>query len=383
MQGRHRGARIGHRHRLLLSGPNTPVAGARYDFTKPDLPGPLECGLPGTETAAGWKARSMKVVIALGGNALLKRGERLESDVQRQNVARAAEAIAAIARQHKVIVTHGNGPQVGLLAMLAESYSGIKPYPLDVLGAESEGMIGYLIEQELRSLMPGRHIVTLLTQTEVNRADAAFRRPSKPIGPGFEQQEAERLADERGWTIAKDGSRWRRVVPSPEPLRILELGAIRLLSDAGVLVVCAGGGGIPVTVSPTGAVRGVEAVIDKDLAAALLAHQVGADALLLLTDVGSVYANWKEKNAQPILDTTPAELRQHNFAAGSMRPKVEAACRFIESGGSFAGIGLIEEAGAILLGQRGTRVRRPESTLDFTNKGGNIDFADASPPEKD
>lgn len=322
----------------------------------------------------------MKVVIALGGNALLKRGERLESDVQRQNVAHAAAAVAAIARQHRVIVTHGNGPQVGLLAMQAESYAGLRPYPLDVLGAETEGMIGYLIEQELRSLLPGRHVVTLLTQTEVNRLDAAFRHPSKPIGPGFDQEEAERLADARDWKIAQDGTKWRRVVPSPEPLRILELPAIKLLSDAGAIVVCAGGGGIPVTVSPTGVVRGVEAVIDKDLAAALLAHQLGADALLLLTDVASVYANWKQKDTQPIGDTTPVELRQHEFAAGSMRPKVEAACRFIESGGSFAGIGLIEDAGAILLGQRGTRVRRPESTLDFTGKPNS--FLDFEPPKE-
>lgn len=308
----------------------------------------------------------MKVVIALGGNALLKRGEPLESDVQRQNVARAAAAVAAIARNHEVIVTHGNGPQVGLLALLAESYPGVHPYPLDVLGAESEGMIGYLIEQELRSLLPGRHIVTLLTQTEVNRSDPAFRHPSKPIGPGFTREEAERLANERGWKIAQDGTKWRRVVPSPEPLRILELGAIKLLSSTGVVVVCAGGGGIPVTISPTGVVRGVEAVIDKDLAAALLAHQVGADALLLLTDVSSVYANWKQKDVQPIHETTPAELRKDTFAPGSMRPKVEAACRFVETGGSFAGIGLLEDAGTILLGQRGTIVRRPESTLDFT-----------------
>lgn len=312
----------------------------------------------------------MKVVIALGGNALLKRGEPLESEVQRQNVARAVAAVATIARTHKVIVTHGNGPQVGLLAMQAESFPGVRPYPLDMLGAESEGMIGYLIEQELRSLLPGRHIVTLLTQTEVSRNDAAFRHPSKPIGPGFEQQEAERLAGARNWKIAQDGAKWRRVVPSPEPLRILELPAIKLLVDVGVLVVCAGGGGIPVTVSPTGAVRGVEAVIDKDLAAALLAHQVGADALLLLTDVGSAYANWKQKDAQPIHETSPAELRAHTFAPGSMRPKVEAACRFVENGGSLAGIGLIEDAAAILLGQRGTIVRRPEATLDFTPGSG-------------
>ena len=312
----------------------------------------------------------MKVVIALGGNALLRRGEQLESEVQRQNIARAVAAVAAVARNHQVIVTHGNAPQVGLLAMQAESYSGVHPYPLDMLGAESEGMIGYLIEQELRGLLPGRHIVTLLTQTEVSRSDAAFRHPSKTIGPAFAQEEAKRLADARGWKIAQEGAKWRRVVPSPEPLRILEMPAIKLLADVGVLVVCAGGGGIPVTVSPTGAVCGVEAVIDKDLGAALLAHQVDADVLLLLTDVASVYANWKLKDAEPIREISSAELRGMTFTAGSMKPKVEAACRFVENGGSFAGIGLIEDAAAILLGQRGTIVRRPESTLDFTPDSG-------------
>ncbi len=308
----------------------------------------------------------MKVVVALGGTALAKRGEPLNAEVQRRNITRAAAGIAAIARTHEVIVTHGSSPQVGLLAMQSDAYAGIAPYPLDLLGAGTEGMIGYLIERELRSLLPSRHIVTLLTQVEVNRGDATFRHPAKMIGPPLDQQEAERLADAHGWKIAPDGAQWRRVVPSPEPLRFLELPAIRLLVKAGVLVVCAGGGGIPVTVSKEGAVQGVEAVVDKDLAAALLAHQVSADALLLLTDVDAVYRNWHEKGAEPIHETTAAELRALNFTAGSMKPKVEAACRFIESGGSFSGIGQLDDAAAILLGQRGTLVRRPGNTLDFT-----------------
>ena len=311
----------------------------------------------------------MKVVVALGGTALAKRHEPLDSEVQRRNVARAAAAIAAITRTHEVIVTHGSAPQVGMLAMQGEAYAEVDPYPLDLLGAETEGMIGYLIERELRSVLPSRHIVTLLTQVEVSGTDAAFRRPAKLIGPPLKQKEAKRLADSHGWHIAQDGNQWRRVVASPEPLRILELPAIRLLFKAGVLVVCAGGGGIPVTVSREGVVRGVDAVIDKDLAAALLAHQVGADALLLLTDVDAVYRSWRDnKGAGPIRETTVAELRALQFAAGSMKPKVEAACRFVEAGGSYAGIGQLEHAASILLGQRGTLIRRPESALDFTGQ---------------
>lgn len=327
----------------------------------------------------------MKVVVGLGGSALARRGEALDAEVQRQNLAHAAGSIAAIAKTHQVIVTHGNGPQVGLLAMQSGTAGNTKPYPLDVLGAETEGMIGYLVEQELRNLLPGKHVVTVLTQVEVNRNDPAFRHPAKPIGPVMDQKEAERLADERGWTVAQEGLKWRRTVPSPEPLRILELPAIKLLSDAGVLVVCAGGGGIPVAASPKGGLRGVEAVIDKDLSAALLAHQLKADALLLLTDVESVYENWGMKGALPIGETTPAELRRLNFAASTMKPKVEAVCRFIESGGSFAAIGKLEDAGQILLGQRGTLVRRGESGLDFTNPlggSGDIEFTPAAEPPK-
>lgn len=312
----------------------------------------------------------MRVVVALGGSALVKRGEPLDAEVQRRNAASAAAAIAAIARTHEVIVTHGSGPQVGLLAMQSDAYSGVSPYPLDLLGAETEGLIGYLIERELRSLLPNRHIVTLLTQVEVNPNDASFRHPAKKIGPPLEQREAERLADAHGWKIAPDGVRWRRVVPSPEPLRILELASIRLLVKAGVLVVCAGGGGIPVTVSREGAVHGVDAVIDKDLGAALLAHQVEAEGLLLLTDVDAVYRRWHEKGTEAIRDTTASELREMEFATGSMKPKVEAACRFIESGGSYAGIGQLRDASAILLGHQGTRVRRQESGLDFTDNSG-------------
>lgn len=330
----------------------------------------------------------MRVVVALGNTALARRGEALDAEVQRQNVARAAASIVAIAKTHTVVLTHGGSPQTALLAMQSDAYSGIKPYPLDMLNAETEGMIGYLFGQELRNQLPGRHVITVLTQVEVNRNDPAFRRPSKPIGPPLDEMEADRLASAHGWTVSQEGMKWRRMVASPEPLRILELPAIKLLSDAGVLVVCAGGGGIPVAAQPRGGLHGVEAVIDKDLSAALLAHQLKADALLLLTDIEAVYENWGLKGAMPIGETSPAELRKITFAAHSMKPKVEAACRFVESGGSLAAIGNITEAGQILLGQRGTIVRKSGSALDFASKdgaipaSGDIEFMPSATPPK-
>jgi carbamate kinase len=320
----------------------------------------------------------VKIVIALGGNALLMRGEPMEAHVQRANIAHAAEAIAPLARKHTVVVTHGNGPQVGLLALQSESYGAVRPYPLDILGAESEGLIGYLIELELENRLPKRQVATLLTQIEVSPNDPAFKHPSKPIGPAYSEQDAKRLAKERGWSVAPDGRHWRRVVPSPEPIRIRELATIRLLMAAGAVVVCAGGGGIPVVTSPSGIVSGVEAVIEKDLTAALLAHQLGADALLLLTDVDSVYFNWGSAQPLPVHEILPEELRKHDFAAGSMKPKVEAACRFVEAGGKIAGIGRLEDAVSILEGLRGTIVRPAGVTLDFTSD----EPADKRQPEK-
>jgi carbamate kinase len=287
----------------------------------------------------------------------------MEAEVQRRNVIVAAEAVAGIARRHDVVVTHGNGPQVGLLALQAESYAPVRPYPLDMLGAQAEGLIGYLIEQELMRCLPQRAAVTLLTQVVVDPGDAAFRHPTKPIGPAYSEKEARRLEGARGWAMAQDGAAWRRVVPSPEPQRIVELAAIRLLVEAGALVVCAGGGGIPVVLTPEGGMRGVEAVIDKDLSAALLAQQLGADALLLLTDVDAVYLDWRTSRAQPIREARPAKLRRHGFAAGSMGPKVEAACRFVEDGGQMAGIGRLEDAERILEGAAGTVVR-PARVVD-------------------
>jgi carbamate kinase len=298
-----------------------------------------------------------RLVIALGGNALLRRGERPDIEVQRSNVRTAAQSLARVAHDAQVVVTHGNGPQVGLLALQAEGYQDARPYPLDVLGAESEGMIGYLIEEELRNELPGRDIATLLTQVIVDPTDPAFVRPSKPIGPTYPKATALRLAASRGWTVGADGSSWRRLVASPEPTRIVELAAIRLLVEAGVIVICAGGGGIPVEADAAGGLRGIEAVIDKDLAAALLAANLGADGLVMLTDVDAIYDDWGTPAAQPIRVTTPSRLREMAFAAGSMAPKVEAACRFVEGSGRFAAVGALADLNAILDGRTGTTIQ--------------------------
>lgn len=308
----------------------------------------------------------MIAVIALGGAALLKRGEPPEVGVQRANIARAADAIAKIARLHNVVVTHGNAPQVDLLALQAEAYAQAPPYPLDVLDAQTGGMIGYLIEQELRAHLPKREVVSLLTQVQVNPEDAVFKNPSALVGPACNQEEAQRFTRERGWKMTAVSEKpWRRVVPRAEPQRILEINAIRGLVMAGAVVVCAGGEGIPVTVTPQGLARGAEAAIEKDLSAALIAREIGAAALLLLTDVDAAYESWGTNFKRPIRETTPEPLRKLPFATGSMLPKIEAACRFVEAGGGFAGIGLVEDAVAILEGSRGTIVRKGGVTLDF------------------
>jgi carbamate kinase len=297
-----------------------------------------------------------RIVAALGGNALLRRGEPPDAATQQRNVDVAVEALAELAREHQLVVTHGNGPQVGLLALQSAAYRDVDPYPLDVLGAETEGMIGYLIEQGLENALPNRHVATLLTQIVVDGGDPAFRRPTKPIGPVYDAATASALAQERQWSVARDGAGFRRVVPSPEPREIVELDAIRLLVEAGIVVVCAGGGGIPVT--RNGTLRGVEAVIDKDLAAALLAEQLEADFLLLLTDVEAVEADWRTPQARPIRQTSPDELRGLTFAAGSMGPKIEAACRFVERTGGVAGIGSLADAREVVAGRRGTLIRQ-------------------------
>jgi carbamate kinase len=300
----------------------------------------------------------MLVVVALGGNALLRRGEPLDADVQRANLKVAAEAIAAVARHHRLVLTHGNGPQVGLLALQNQAFRDVKAYPLDVLDAESEGMVGYLLEQELGRHVRPERLATLLTQVVVDPADPAFHHPTKFVGPVYTRADAEQLAEAHGWSVEADGDRWRRVVPSPEPERIVEIETIQLLVDHEIVVICAGGGGVPVVdaVDDTG-LRGVEAVVDKDLSAALLATSLRADALLLLTDVDAVYRGWGTPEAAAIGPTTPADLRALGAPAGSMGPKIEAACRFVEAGGSLAAIGALADAPDLLRSTRGTSVR--------------------------
>jgi carbamate kinase len=306
----------------------------------------------------------MLVVAALGGNALLRRGEPLESEIARRNAKVAAEALAAVARDHELVVTHGNGPQIGLLALQNEAYRDVPSYPLDVLGAESEGMIGYVLEQELGNALPGWQIASLLTQTVVDPTDPAFGRPTKPIGPTYTAEVAQRLASERGWAVAPDGGdgpgndRWRRVVASPIPRAIVELPTIRLLLDHKVLVICAGGGGIPVVVDAHGARYGVEAVVDKDLVTALLAEQLGADLLVLLTDVAAVELDWGTPDARPLRETTVRELQGYQFAPGSMGPKVAAALSFVSNTGRPAAIGALANAAAVVSGSAGTIIRR-------------------------
>jgi len=307
----------------------------------------------------------MIIIVALGGNALLKRGEPLNFDTQRENARIAAAAIARIAREHDVVVTHGNGPQVGFLALQSHSYRDAPPSPLDILGAESEGMIGYIIEQELRNAIPDRSIATLLTQVEVEPDDSAFSRPTKPIGPIYEKATADRIRKEHGWTFAGEDHLYRRVVASPEPRRILEIEAINALIAAGTVVICAGGGGIPVINAAKDGLRGVEAVVDKDLTAALLGTELGAQRLLMLTDVSAVWSGWGTPHARAIRGAAPEHLRQFSFEEGSMGPKVEAACRFAEATGGEAGIGALEDAAAILAHLRGTVVSKATRELTY------------------
>lgn len=300
----------------------------------------------------------MRIVAALGGNALLRRGEPLDAEVQRRNVKQAVRALAPLARGNELVVTHGNGPQVGLLALQAASYRDVAPYPLDVLGAESEGMIGYLLEQELASLLPERPVATLLTQVVVDPEDPAFSRPTKPIGPLYDRDGAAALSAARGWFMGPDTGGYRRLVPSPEPRRILELPAIAILVESGVVVVCAGGGGVPVVIDEVGAIRGVEAVVDKDLSAALLARDLDADILLLLTDVEGVWTGWGGPSPQLVREADPTSLRALALAPGSMGPKAEAAARFVEATGRRAVIGPLSEAVAVAAGEAGTVVHR-------------------------
>jgi carbamate kinase len=311
----------------------------------------------------------MRIVTALGGNALLRRGEPLTAGAQRANIRRAAGQLAPIVLEHEVVVTHGNGPQVGLLALQAAAYArssadarpesvAALPTPLDVLGAESEGMIGYVIEQELGNVLPlETPLATILTMVEVDPADPAFENPTKPIGPTYDEAEARRLAAERGWSIAEDGAHWRRVVPSPLPKRIFELRPIRWLLEQGTVVICAGGGGIPTMYLPDGTLVGAEVVIDKDRASALLARELDADLLVLATDVEGVFTDWGTPAQRTIENITVAEIESLALPPGSMGAKVEAACDFARGTGRRAAIGALHDLDKLVAGTSGTQVR--------------------------
>ena len=301
----------------------------------------------------------MRAVITLGGNALLKRGEPMTAERQRENVRTAAPALAVVAREHELVLAHGNGPQVGLLALQAAAYTEVEPYPLDVLGAQTQGMIGYFLEQELGNYLDKDEMfAVLLTMIEVDPADPAFQNPTKFVGPVYTQPQADKLANEKGWAFKEDGQHWRRVVPSPEPKRIFEIRPIRGLLNHDVVVICAGGGGVPVMFDPDSDHKlvGVEAVIDKDLASQLLAHDVDADLLVLATDVDAVYTDWGTPQQARLDRVTPAELRALSFPAGSMGPKVEAVARFVEATGKRAAIGALDDIEAIVEGSAGTQV---------------------------
>jgi carbamate kinase len=307
----------------------------------------------------------MRIVVALGGNALLQRGQPMTAEAQVKNVRVAAAALAELARDHQIVVAHGNGPQVGLLALQGAAYAPDAPWPLDVLGAETEGMIGYLIEQELMNALPaGAQCATLLTRVEVAADDPAFQAPTKPIGPVYAKTEADAGVKAHGWAMIEEASgHLRRVVPSPLPLRILSVDAIKLLMGDGQTVICAGGGGIPVVRDTDGMMTGVEAVIDKDRTAALLAQELQADALLLLTDVAAVFRDFGSASQSAIGNTTPLELGSLDFAAGSMGPKVSAACDFVKDSGMRAGIGQLSDALAILEGRKGTLILPEPATV--------------------
>ena len=308
----------------------------------------------------------MRLVVALGGNALLERGETPLAEIQEKHVLIAVEALAPLARDHDLVITHGNGPQVGLLALESASDPDLPhPYPFDVLGAQTQGMIGYFLLQAFENALPGQEVVSLICQTLVASDDPAFDLPTKFVGPVYDEEAGQQLAHRRGWQIRRDGDTWRRVVASPEPQALVEMPTIRMLVANGAVVICAGGGGIPVSRSRDGLLRGVEAVVDKDLTAALLARDIGAEALLLLTDVPNVECDFGTEAAHAIRRTSPSDLRALPFAAGSMGPKVEAACRFVEATGNRAMIGRLEDAVELLEGTRGTIV---EPAADETDR---------------
>lgn len=301
----------------------------------------------------------LTIVVALGGNALLRRTDPMTAEAQRANVKIAARALAPLAEKHNLVIAHGNGPQVGLLALQAAAYTDVEPYPLDVLGAQTQGMIAYMVEQELGNVLPfEKHLATLLTMVEVDPADPAFQDPTKFVGPCYTKQDADALGAEKGWTFKQDGRSWRRVVASPEPKRIFEIEPVRWLVEKSAVVICAGGGGIPTVYLPDGTrtLVGIEAVIDKDLAAELLARELNADLFIMATDAEGVCLDWDTPRQRTLGWVTPEELACHDFPAGSMGPKVEAAVRFVTATCKRAAIGRLEDLEAIVAGDAGTNV---------------------------
>ena len=310
----------------------------------------------------------MRILVALGGNALLRRGEPMTAEAQRANVKVATNALASIHPGNELVITHGNGPQVGLLALQGAAYDPNQLYPLDVLGAETEGMIGYMIEQELGNLLPFEvPFATVLTMVEVDREDPGFRNPTKFIGPVYAETEALKLKAEKGWTMKKDGDKWRRVVPSPLPKRIFEMRPIKWLLEKGTVVIAAGGGGIPTVYEPARKLRGIEAVIDKDLCSELLARELEADLFIMATDAEAVFVDWGKPSARAIRRVSPEALTAYSFPAGSMGPKVDAARHFAEATGKRAAIGALKDLPAILKGQAGTTVTREAGGIELAS----------------
>ena len=321
----------------------------------------------------------MRVVVALGGNALQKRGEPMTVENQRDNVRTACRALSPVAMEHELVISHGNGPQVGLLSLQASSYDEESSYPFDVLGAQTEGMIGYFIEQELGNYLPvEKPIATILTMTEVDADDPAMADPTKFVGPVYSEEDAKRLAAEKGWVVKQDGDKWRRVVPSPVPKRIFEIRPIKALLDMGAVVVCTGGGGIPTMYLPGGSelegpwdfndkqLVGVEAVIDKDRSSAVLAEDLDADLLVIATDADAVYLGWGTPEQKAIAEITPDAVEAYDFPAGSMGPKVEAAADFARANpGKVAVIGALEDLPGIMAGEKGTRVTTAAGETTF------------------